>query len=108
MYGFFFFLENLVCGSILNTARTETDKLKLKLTVCVNEANKLKAQVTKDLNTGTDRTAILNDITGILSDLDMHKKLAEKNHYFLRIFDHLYCKYFSFYSLLNMFAKCLG
>eukprot|EP00111_Clytia_hemisphaerica_P011647 TCONS_00034225-protein len=82
---------SMVCGDLLNKARTETEKLKVKLTVCGNEANRLKAQVTKELTTGDELMIIMGDVDMIITDIKTHNTLAEKNHYFLRIFDHLYC-----------------
>ena len=82
----------MLCGTSLQAIRTEIGKLKDKAIACKIDINNLKALIKKKIDDGTDKNNLNTMIGTATTTQSTLETDANKHHFFLRIFDVLYCK----------------
>jgi len=84
-----------LCGTSLDSTLVTVKSLKIKAATCKSQLSKIKARIAKELDGNDDATTITTEITAATGPEMLLQTVTtgiEKNHYFLRIFDILYCK----------------
>ena len=82
-----------VCGDKLDKIRTEIGKIKDKVIACKIEIKMLLSSVNKKMEQGSAKTMLTSSLATASASQTAIETDANKHHFFLRIFDILYCKY---------------